>query len=163
MIASCIIKNVNLHTFLCMGIFCIKINKKGIDMKKKFLSKILSMVIAIQFIFQLLTPAFAQTRNIYDPLAMLEMLKENPITPSINLPTSDIQPNIPQLPNTMISPQAYDKPSELITGPQNTSRYQSMVNPKTGKLDLESYDINVSALGFDLKLARFKSDEVGAF
>ena len=125
--------------------------------------RILSLTLVLLLLIQSVAPSFAQGTPVYDPLAMLDMLNEQAVAPAINMPSSDVNVNMPDLPNGSVSPQASDRPSELITGPNSTSRYASVVNPATGKLIIESKDINIDALGYDLALTRFNTENGGIY
>lgn len=123
--------------------------------------RIISLTLIVMMLLQSIMPAFAESRPIYDPLAVLDLLNDRQ-TPSVNLPTAGAGIQMPSLPDGMTSPLA-SRPSELTTGPNASSRIQNMVDPKTGTLQLEVNDIFVDALGYDLTLTRYQSDAVGAF
>jgi len=123
--------------------------------------RIVSLTLIVMMLLQSVMPAFAESRPVYDPLAVLDLLNDRQ-TPSVNLPTADVSIQMPSLPDATSSPLA-SRPSELMTGPNASSRTQNMVDPKTGTLQLEINDIFVDALGYDLTLTRYQSDSVGAF
>jgi len=58
--------------------------------------------------------AFAESRPVYDPLTVLDLLNDRQ-TPSVNLPTTGGGIQMPSLPDGSSSPLA-SRPSELTTG-----------------------------------------------
>ncbi|MDW7661861.1 MAG: hypothetical protein SCL54_10625 [Bacillota bacterium] len=109
--------------------------------RSKNLKKILSLTLIIVMTVGNVLPAFAQPRTVYDPLAILDLLKEDNLAPTVPNPLGNMSIQMPELPDVAQSPNSLGKPTEQITGPNTTEAHPSLVDLKTGNLVFEENDI----------------------